>query len=231
MLQEHIEENAIPAGEWVFANGYDDSQLAEARHPNRQDLDAVSATHPIILMHISGHLATANSLALEAVGFTAGVDDPPGGRIWRDAEGEPTGVVDEQAVFAFLGLLAGNPADLVPRFRDASLAFASFGITTAQEGQTQKHTLPMLRAAAAAGHVLIDVVAYPKWTDYEQMLENDTQEPGSYLDRVKVRGVKITQDGSPQGKNGLPLTALSQPAGKRGRRLSRSSDHAAGRAR
>lgn len=215
VLREHISDEGIPDGEWVFANGYDDSQLTEARHPNRQDLDAVTTSHPIFLMHISGHLAAANSLAMEAVGFTAGVEDPPGGRIWRDANGEPTGIVDEQAVFAFIGKIAGNPADIVPRFRDASLEFATYGITTAQEGQTQRHTLPLLRAAAAAGHVLIDVVAYPKWTDYEQMLESDTAGVGNYLNRVKVRGVKITQDGSPQGKTAyLSKPYLNPPEGE-----------------
>lgn len=215
MLRQHIVEDEIVDGAWVFGNGYDDSQLAEARHPNRYELDAVSTTHPIFLMHISGHLAAANSLALEAAGFTADANDPPGGRIWRDESGEPNGIVDEQAVFTFLPFVTGPPEDLIPKFRDASLEFASFGITTVQEGQTQQHALPLLRAAAAAGHVLIDVVAYPKWTEYQQMLEADPIAPGTYLDHVKVNGVKITQDGSPQGKTAyLSEPYLNPPEGE-----------------
>jgi predicted amidohydrolase YtcJ len=215
MLRQHIDEDEIVDGAWVFGNGYDDSQLAEARHPNRYELDAVSTTHPIFLMHISGHLAAANSLALETVGFTADANDPAGGRIWRDESGEPNGIVDEQAVFTFLRYVTGSPEDLIPKYRDASLEFASFGITTAQEGQTQQHALPLLRAAAAAGHVLIDVVAYPKWTEYQQMLESDPIAPGTYLDHVKVNGVKITQDGSPQGKTAyLSEPYLNPPEGE-----------------
>lgn len=214
-LRVHIEDNDIADGEWLFANGYDDSQLAAQRHPNRQDLDAISTTHPIFLAHISGHLAAANSLALELVGFTADAADPPGGRIWRDADGEPTGIVDEQAVFAFFGKIVPPATELIPRFRDASLEFASYGITTAQEGQTLRHTLPLLRAAAAQGHVLIDVVSYPKWTDYQQILADDAPPVGTYLNRVKVKGVKITLDGSPQGKTAyLSKPYLNPPDGE-----------------
>lgn len=214
-LRAYIEDNDIPAGEWVFSTGYDDSQLTAQRHPNRQDLDAVATTHPIFLGHISGHLAAANSLALELVGFTKGAEDPPGGRIWRDADGEPTGIVDEQAVFAFLGNIVPPTSELIPRFRDASLEFARYGITTAQEGQTQQHTLPLLRAAAAQGHVLIDVVSYPKWSDYQQMLADDPVPIGTYLNHVKTKGVKITLDGSPQGKTAyLSKPYLNPPEGE-----------------
>jgi len=79
LIQERIDEESIPAGEWVFGMGYDDSLIKENRHPNRDDLDKASTEHPIALIHVSGHLSTANSLALSIANITAETDNPPGG--------------------------------------------------------------------------------------------------------------------------------------------------------
>jgi predicted amidohydrolase YtcJ len=82
-----------PADEWVVGWGYDDTLLAEARHPTRDDLDRVSKRHPIWVVHISGHLAVANSRALEIAGVTKTTEQPSGGRIRVDAQtGKPNGV-------------------------------------------------------------------------------------------------------------------------------------------
>ena len=68
---QRIEETRPEPGKWVFGWGYGDTGVAERRHPTREDLDAVSTAHPILLMHISSHLMTANSKALELAGITA----------------------------------------------------------------------------------------------------------------------------------------------------------------
>src|SRR5690606_32070545 len=87
-----------PEGEWVTGFGYDDTLLAEGRHPTRAELDSVSSVHPIGLLHVSGHMVMANSQALEAVGITADTPNPEGGVIVRDpASGEPTGLLEETA--------------------------------------------------------------------------------------------------------------------------------------
>ena len=62
-LRARIANQDIPAGILVMGYGYDDSLLEENRHPDRDDLDRVSTDHPIALLHVSGHLATANSAA------------------------------------------------------------------------------------------------------------------------------------------------------------------------
>ena len=65
-----ISSNNIPEGMLVYGWGYDDSLLLEKRHPTRDDLDQASTTHPIVIRHVSGHLASANSLALSTVSYT-----------------------------------------------------------------------------------------------------------------------------------------------------------------
>ncbi|HCV49139.1 MAG TPA: amidohydrolase, partial [Rhodobiaceae bacterium] len=69
----------IPAGYPIMGIGYDDTVMEEKRHPTRADLDAVSTEHPIIIMHISFHLAVMNSKALEMAGIDADTPDPEGG--------------------------------------------------------------------------------------------------------------------------------------------------------
>lgn len=87
----------------AFGFGYDDSQLAEHRHPTRDELDAVSTSVPIVAIHQSGHFAALNSKALERARITADTPDPQGGIIRRrPGSREPDGVLDENAYFGAL---------------------------------------------------------------------------------------------------------------------------------
>jgi predicted amidohydrolase YtcJ len=110
VVRRWLAEHPAPAGQLVFFSGYDDSLLAERRHPTRADLDAVSATVPILLLHASGHLAVANSAALALVKIDRNTPDPAGGHIQRDpATGEPNGVLEETAGYPFLPLIPPPP--------------------------------------------------------------------------------------------------------------------------
>lgn len=86
-----------PPGRWIRGGGYNENKLRERRHPTRYDLDPVSPEHPVWLLHVSGHMGVANSRALALAGITRETPDPPGGRIVRDAAGEPTGLLLETA--------------------------------------------------------------------------------------------------------------------------------------
>ena len=88
---------------WLVGWGYDHAMLEEKRHPTRVDLDRVSAEVPILLVHFSTHQIVVNSKALERVGISSETENPPGGVIQRDPEsGEPNGIIEEKAMFAFL---------------------------------------------------------------------------------------------------------------------------------
>ena len=94
--------DATPPGQWVLGGRYDDTKLAEGRHPTRWDLDKVSTNHPIHLRHVSGHMGVVNSRALEIGKFNKNTPDPEGGAFDRDARGELTGMCREEADFLFL---------------------------------------------------------------------------------------------------------------------------------
>jgi predicted amidohydrolase YtcJ len=171
-MRRFIEEKKIPRGVAVFGNGYDDSLLAERRHPTREDLDRVSTEHPVVILHTSGHIGSANTHALEKVGFLNGAPNPKGGVVRRDPRtGEPTGVVEEQAVFNFLSLMpVRSEEERMRTFVEIQQYYASLGITTAQDGLSLPASISLLRKAAAQGKLIIDIVSYPKWTIFEKAL-------------------------------------------------------------
>src|SRR5690348_1753777 len=82
-------------GEWIGGRGWDHTLWSVQKLPTRQDLDAVTGDHPAFFERVDGHIAVANSAALRAAGITRDTPDPPGGKIDRDAAGEPTGIVRE----------------------------------------------------------------------------------------------------------------------------------------
>jgi len=190
---------------WIAGFGYDDSQLAEQRHPTRQELDAVSTERPIIIIHQSGHLGVANSKALEMAGVTAETPNPPGGVYRREADGaQPNGVLEEYAFFYLLMKLAENFDDQINQalvIEGARLA-ASFGYTTLQEGRSNPDAVEAMRRVADSGQLPVDLVTYP-----DALLVDEPAPSMEYTNRFRVGGVKLTIDGSPQGKTAF----LSEP--------------------
>lgn len=87
----------VPEGSWVQGDSLNNLSLVERRFPDRHELDGVAPTHPVVLRGVGRHVVAANSLALEMAGIDRYTEDPSGGRIERDASGEPTGVLHEQA--------------------------------------------------------------------------------------------------------------------------------------
>jgi predicted amidohydrolase YtcJ len=176
-MREFIEKKKIPPGVAVFGSGYDDSMLAERRHPTREDLDRVSTEHPVVILHTSGHLGSANSLALKKVGFVTGAPNPKGGAIRCDPQtGEPSGVVEEQGVFNFFSMLPPKTDEQrLQTLVEIQNYYASLGITTAQDGQTLPTSIALLRMAAARGKLIIDIVSYPKWTIFEKALASERE--------------------------------------------------------
>ena len=210
LLGERIAGRELPPGEWLFGYGYDDSLIAENRHPTRDDLDRVSLDHPIALMHVSGHLAAVNSAALAAVGMNSGTPDPPGGVIRRrPGTDEPNGVMEETAAMTFtLGQFGRVDAKRYERLLRRALEYhAAFGITTVQDGGAIPSDIAVMRAAAEREPFPVDVVAFAVITTLDEGAIDAFREDSGYTGGFRVGGVKFVLDGSPQGRTAW----LSQP--------------------
>ena len=124
----------LAAGTWVKGAGYDDNKLRPARHPDRHDLDRASRDHPIYLRHTSGHMAVVNSRALELLRIDRTTPDPDGGRVVRDAAGEPTGLLLETAMGLATRAFHPHPQEeLVDALEAADHVYVSEGITSHTE--------------------------------------------------------------------------------------------------
>ena len=201
-LQRRIENRNIPPGELVYGYGYDDSLLAELRHPDRDDLDRASSDHPIVIRHVSGHLLAANSMALLEAGVGANTADPTGGIIRRrPGSDEPDGVTEETAMQFFPGtgeLL--TPQRQSELRREAVQIYAGYGITTIQDSNVSQAYVDRLKAEGLEQEYAADIVTFvmgnPLPDDVLATVAADT----SYTGGVRNGGVKFTLDGSPQGR-------------------------------
>lgn len=125
---------AHPAGQWVTAQGYDHNLLSERRHPDRLCLDAAAPDNPVVICHQSGHMGVFNTAALERLGVTAQTPAPAGGVIGRE-NGTLTGYMEENAFLEFQKRVPMRPLEsFLAAYRKAQDLYASYGITTVQEG-------------------------------------------------------------------------------------------------
>ena len=185
----------------VIGFNYDDSQLEEARHPNRHELDAVSTEMPIMITHQSGHIGVYNTKALEMFGITAESVDPAGGIIRREIEtNQPNGVLEENAHFALIYKMIPSSA-LTDYLSEGEKQYLSNGFTTIQDGKTDPRTLAFMVQFAADGRFVADVISYADVaTMTEYTILNGPLHSDTYVNNFRIGGVKLTFDGSPQGK-------------------------------
>ena len=199
-LKKFIKDSNLQPGEWVMGLGYDDSLLAEQRHPTKDDLDAVSTDHPIYLIHVSAHLGAANSMGLSLANINSESNDPPGGKIRRYENSlEPNGVFEETAAYPLQQLAMSAYKDPIGSVKKAMDIYARNGITTAQDGASSQETIALMQAADAQGMINLDIISYPIGQNgLDQNL--DSINFGNYTGRLKIGGIKLILDGSPQGK-------------------------------
>lgn len=204
---------------WIFGVGYDDALLG--RHPTRADLDRVSTTVPVMATHISGHFAAVNTLALKTIGYDATTPNPEGGVIRREADGKtPNGVLEELAAIPHM-LVALTPTTQEGKdyFLKRGLELAkSFGYTTANEGRMFGPMHAVMEDAAKRGLLDIDFIG---WMDYTGRSALDKGFSTSYSDHYRLGGLKVTLDGSPQGRTAWRTAPYlippdGQPAGYMG---------------
>lgn len=185
---------------WIVGLGFDDAVLAENRFPTKEDLDQVSTDVPICIVHISGHFAAMNSKGLEMSGVTAESKDPPGGVIRRmPGSQEPNGVLEELAAIPlFFPIIGPSDPELAFYYLDKSQEMAAkFGYTTAQEGRMMANH-ELFASYAEQGKFYLDVVSYVDYT-YPQYFESKWYGKDD-TNRYRIGGIKMTLDGSPQGR-------------------------------
>jgi predicted amidohydrolase YtcJ len=219
-LKHSQERWKIGPGKFVMGFGYDPELLAEKRAPTKQELDAAFPDNPVILVHVSSHGAMLNSKALAVYGITAATSTPTGGVIGREpGSNEPNGLLFETAFLPIFSKRPGPDGDAaLELLKTGQDLYLRAGITTAQEGATMKHQLDLLRIFADRGDLKLDVVALPFIAEIEAIFNGQLpkNEP-EYRNRLRIGGVKVLMDGSPQGRTACFTTPYltDGPAGQK----------------
>ncbi len=198
-LRAGAEKN--PEG-WIVGYGYDDTGLPDKRHLTRQDLDTVSTDRPVMVAHISLHMGSLNTKALELLGLDKGADIP-GGEVVLDADGVPTGLLLETAFFQTIDRLPQpSPEQVQENLRQAMRYYASKGFTTFMDGGVGVNGGPreFMRAyMELARHGKMDIRGYLQMmpAEMDHLLELRIFDFGS--DMLRLGGAKLFIDGSIQG--------------------------------
>lgn len=146
---DFLQSRRLPAGRAVYGNGWN-QDLFEGSHalPTRADLDTLCPDHPLLLDRVCGHIMLCNTAALRAAGITRNTPDPPGGGIDHGPDGEPNGLLRDNAVELVRWLLPPETLDDCAEHWRAGLAHAAaHGLTSAQTCDVRSRDWPTVLAA------------------------------------------------------------------------------------
>lgn len=122
--------------EHIAGYGFDDTYTPALRHLNKDDLDRVSKDKPVLVFHMSGHVGYLNSRGLEFFGISETTENPQGGWIERDDQGNPTGKLDEMAWFQLVGEKMPPPTDpekIQSQIKKAVTVFNKYGVVAVHD--------------------------------------------------------------------------------------------------
>jgi predicted amidohydrolase YtcJ len=211
-IQRAVRERAErqPPGTWIRGQGYNHMLLAERRHPNRFDLDAVAPDHPVLLTRTCGHIVVANSRALELAGITDATPDPPGGRYDR-ADGRNLGVAYDAAQGPLAAVAAPSQEEMEQALRIAVRDYHARGLTSIHNaGPLAGPELPALQTLRRAGELTLRVY-YMVWvalgTDEGLRFIETGLQTGFGDPWLRLGSFKVMTDGSSSG----PTAATREP--------------------
>ncbi|SMG10521.1 amidohydrolase [Sphingobacterium psychroaquaticum] len=228
VLRTYIRTDSISAGTPVIGHGYDDAMMSEHRHPTRDELDAVSSKHPIMVLHASGSMSVVNSAMLALLGINEKTKDTEGGYYdyARNSLGDRlNGRLDGNATFHALATLMAklptgdHPKDVlkkkIERLVNAQELWIRNGQTTVCDGRTMNGSMELLKTVASEGLFQVDVIYFPDFESVRNEIGSMKADYMKYRDRLKLGGFKFSSDGSTQGKAAwLTAPYLVPPAGE-----------------
>ena len=197
-----------PQSAWVIGRGWNQVTWKLGRFPTAKELDAVVSVRPALLSRIDGHAAWANSAALKLAGINAATRDPAGGRIERDAEGNPSGVLVDGAI----ALVESKVPSATSAQRQQALTLAlrqmaSVGLTGVQDAGIDRQTYALYRKFADQGKLTARIYAMIGGTEDDfDAISRSGPLLGYGKDFLSVRSVKLYADGA-LGSRGAALLA------------------------
>ena len=205
-------------GGWILGRGWDQNDWPVARYPERGALDRIASKNPVYLIRVCGHAAFVNSVALAIAGITRETPDPPGGRILKDATGEPTGILLDNAVELVSGRIPPTAQEEKRKLLVAAVhRCLAFGLVGVHEMGVSAKDVSLYRELSRAGELPFRVTAYLSADDPANavFLESGPP-PGHPDDHFRIVGAKFYADGSLGARSAALLEDYSDDALNRG---------------
>jgi predicted amidohydrolase YtcJ len=197
-------------GEWITGSGWDHTLWPDKNFPSKQQLDAVSPKNPVLLTHVSGHVAVANSLALKIAEITKDSPNPKGGEIERDANGEPTGMLKEGSAMRLVEQNVPEPS-AEQRRRGIELVLADVaknGVTSVQDNSDWEDFL-VYHDLKDEGKLTVRITEWLHFTAPLGELQNMRSEGGTGDPWLKTGALKMVTDGALGSRTAAMLAPYS----------------------
>ena len=218
-IKERVKKriNEVGEGRWILGRGWDQEKLVDGRYPSRWDLDEVSRKNPVFLVRVCGHIAVANSLALELAGINKNTKDPPGGIIDRDESGEPTGVLRESALELIRKAIPPpSEEDYIQAGEKGMMECLKNGVTCVHLVSATPMEFKALQEMKRRGMLKIRVrIFFDK--DYLDELIKLGLEKGYGDEWIRINGIKLFIDGSLGGRTAALREDYNDMPGNKGK--------------
>ncbi len=208
---------ANPTLRWIIGRGWNQETWGLGRFPTAADIDPIVSDRPVWLIRVDGHAAVGNQAAVRAAGITAETEDPEGGRIDRDANGQPTGLFIDTAMF-IVDRARPEPEPPVSdmALREAQEILLGNGITTMHDMGTQADAWNILRRAGDRDNLRVRVIAYANRLDTLLDIAGDGMTPWLYDGHLRMVGLKLYADGALGSRGAHLLQPYSDAPGETG---------------
>jgi len=186
----------LPKGRWILNGNWDHENWTPARLPTRQLIDAVTPDNPVFINRLDGHMALANSLALKLAGVTRATQDPPGGTIVRDQNGDPAGVLKDAAMgLVYRVIPPPDEAQMIEAIRAAMRYAAENGVTSVQDMSASPALLPVYQKLLRDGELTVRISGHQPLPQWEKLAAVGIR-AGFGSDKLRIGALKGFADGS-----------------------------------
>jgi len=197
-------------GEWISGSGWDQTLWPDKKFPNRLQLDEVAPDNPVYLVHISGHVAVANTQALKHAEIAHDTPNPPGGEIERYADGEATGMLKEGSAMAMVEQRIPDPTPEVRR-KGIELVLeelARNGITSAQDN-SEWEDFEVYHDLKEEKKLTVRITEWLHFLEPLDQLENKSAQGGRTDPWLKTGALKMVTDGALGSRTAAMLAPYS----------------------
>ena len=203
---------------WIQGEGWDQNLWTGKAFPDHRALSAAIPDRAVALDRVDGHALFVNAKAMELAGVTKETPDPSGGRILRDANGEPTGVFVDNATDLIYRVIPAPTHDQLHRAALAGIAECHrWGVTAIGEARTSRADLAVYREAAISG--ALDLRNFTRLEDEGDFIAETVRSgpvSAAFDGRLWIRGIKLFADGALGSRGAALLAAYSDDPGNTG---------------